>query len=161
MDRTGRTCGAAPLISSTRSCVGRSRHAGRAAHEIRAGDQPQDRESAGADDPAVDSGAGRRSDSVVNRRTFLCGMTLGALSALAAEAQPAKVSRIGILTTGDPGSAPPANWEGFLQGLRESGYVEGQNIAFEHRNAKGKPDLFPDLAADLARLTVDVIFARG
>ncbi|PYN41109.1 MAG: ABC transporter substrate-binding protein [Candidatus Rokuibacteriota bacterium] len=94
---------------------------------------------------------------------FLCGMTLtlGTLSALAAEAQPAKVARIGILTTGDPRSAPPANWEGFLQGLRESGYVEGQNIAFEHRNAQGKPELFPDLAADLARLPVDVIFARG
>ncbi len=60
-------------------------------------------------------------------------MTLGPLSALAAEAQPAKVSRIGILTTGDPRSAPPANWEGFLQGLRESGYVEGQNIAHAYR----------------------------
>ena len=83
------------------------------------------------------------------------------MSAFAAEAQPAKVSRIGILTTGDPRSAPPGNWEGFLQGLRESGYVEGQSIAFEHRYAQGKPELFPDLAADLVRLKVDVIFARG
>jgi len=99
----------------------------------------------------------------MNRRTFLCGLTLGTLSALAAEAQPAKVSRIGILTTGDPRSAvtASANWEAFVQGLRESGYVEGQNIAFEHRYTHGRPELFPELAADLARLKVDVIFARG
>jgi len=98
---------------------------------------------------------------VITRRTFLWGLPLGTMSAFAAEAQPAKVSRIGILTTGDPRSAPPGNWEGFLQGLRESGYVEGQSIAFEHRYAQGKPELFPDLAADLVRLKVDVIFARG
>src|SRR2546426_3389939 len=84
------------------------------------------------------------------------------LEPLAAEAQTAKkVWRIGVLTTGDPRSGPPANWEGFLQGLRESGYVDGQNIAFEQRYAQGKPELFPDLAADLVRLKVDVIFARG
>ena len=75
--------------------------------------------------------------------------------------QTGKVWRIGVLTTGNPRSAPPGNWEGFLHGLRESGYVEGQNIAFEHRYAEGKPELFPDLAADLARLKVDAIFARG
>ena len=99
---------------------------------------------------------------MMTRRAFLCGLTLGMLSApLAAEAQPAKISRIGILTTGDPRSSPPANWKGFLQGLRESGYVEGQNIAFEHRYAQGTPELFPDLATDLVRLKVDVLFARG
>jgi hypothetical protein len=37
-----------------------------------------------------------------------------------------KAWRIGVLMTGNPHSAPPANWEGFLQGLRESGYVEGR-----------------------------------
>ncbi|MGH7343972.1 MAG: hypothetical protein ACREK4_03580, partial [Candidatus Rokuibacteriota bacterium] len=74
---------------------------------------------------------------------------------LAAQAQQAKTYRIGILSTGDPRSAPPANWEGFLQGLRESGYVEGQNIAFEHRYDQGKPELFPGLASDLVRLKVD------
>jgi ABC-type uncharacterized transport system substrate-binding protein len=99
---------------------------------------------------------------MMTRRAFLCGLTLGMLSApLTAEAQPAKISRIGILTTGDPRSSPPANWKGFLQGLRESGYVEGQNIAFEHRYAQGTPELFPDLATDLVRLKVDVLFARG
>ena len=75
--------------------------------------------------------------------------------------QSGKIWRIGVLTTGNPRAAPPANWEGFLQGLRESGYVEGQNVAFEQRYAEGKPELFPDRAADLVRVRVDVIFARG
>src|SRR3989442_5103733 len=84
------------------------------------------------------------------------------LEPVVAAAQPAgKAWRVGVLTTGNPHSAPPANWEGFLQGLRESGYVEGQNIAIEQRYAEGKPELFPDRAADLIRLKVDVIFARG
>jgi len=84
------------------------------------------------------------------------------LAPVVGAAQPAgKVWRIGVLTTGNPRSAPPANWDGFLQGLRESGYVEGQNVAFEQRYAEGKPELFPDRAADLVRLKVDVIFARG
>jgi ABC-type uncharacterized transport system substrate-binding protein len=84
------------------------------------------------------------------------------LAPVVAAAQPAgKAWRVGVLTTGNPHSAPPANWDGFLQGLRESGYVEGQNIAIEQRYAEGKPELFPDRAADLVRLKVDVIFARG
>jgi putative ABC transport system substrate-binding protein len=99
----------------------------------------------------------------MNRRVFLWGLTLGMLvGPLRAEAQQGgKVWRIGVLTTGNPRSAPAANWEGFLQGLRDSGYVEGQNVAFEHRYAEGKPELFVDLAAELVQLKVDVIFARG
>jgi putative ABC transport system substrate-binding protein len=45
--------------------------------------------------------------------------------------------------------------------LGEAGYLEGQNISFEHRSAHDQPDLFPALAAELADLKVDVIFARG
>ena len=48
-----------------------------------------------------------------------------------------------------------------MQGLREIGYMEGQNIAFEHRFAHDQPDLFPKLALELANLKVEVIFARG
>jgi putative ABC transport system substrate-binding protein len=48
-----------------------------------------------------------------------------------------------------------------VQGLREVGYREGKNIAFEHRSAHDQPELFPKLALDLASLNVDVIFARG
>jgi putative ABC transport system substrate-binding protein len=84
---------------------------------------------------------------------------------LVAEAQPAgKVYRIGALAIAGPTDTPPPpveNWEGFLRGLRESGYIEGQNVAFELRSAGGRPERFTDLAADLVRLKVDVIFARG
>jgi putative tryptophan/tyrosine transport system substrate-binding protein len=48
-----------------------------------------------------------------------------------------------------------------VQGLRESGYVEGRNVHLEQRYAEERPKLFPALAADLVRLKVDLIFARG
>src|SRR5262245_11499494 len=98
---------------------------------------------------------------LMQRRVFLIAMCAALAGPLAPEAQPARVYRIGILTTGNPHSAPAANWAAFVQGLRDAGYVEGQNIAFEHRNAPGKPKIFPQLAADLVRPKVDVIFARG
>jgi putative ABC transport system substrate-binding protein len=47
--------------------------------------------------------------------------------------------------------------EAFRQGLRELGYVEGQNIAFESRSAEGKYERLPALAADLVRMNVDVV----
>jgi putative ABC transport system substrate-binding protein len=103
---------------------------------------------------------------VIDRRTFLGALSGGLLAApLAAEAQQAgKVYRVGNLVIVGPTDAsppPPAYWASFQQGLRELGYVEGQNIAFEHRYAHGRVDLFPALAADLVRLNVDLIFARG
>ncbi len=89
-------------------------------------------------------------------------LALGVLVApLAAGAeQPGKVFRIGIL-----GNIPLADpegarlWGAFIQGLRDLGYVEGQNITIEHRYSEGKYERLPDLAADLVRLKVDVIVA--
>ena len=72
--------------------------------------------------------------------------------------QPTKLPRIGYLVSR---SAPGPNDQGFQQGLRELGYVEGQNIVIERRWAGGNPDRLPDLAADLVGLKVDVIFAGG
>ena len=72
------------------------------------------------------------------------------------EAQQAKVPRIGYLTAAD---SPP--YQALLQGLRELGYVDGQNIAIEYRSAGGKRDRLPDLAAELVRLKVDIIVADG
>ncbi len=72
--------------------------------------------------------------------------------------QPTKVPRIGYLVSR---AGPGPNDQGFQQGLRELGYVEGQNIVVERRWAGGNPDRLPDLAADLVRLKVDVIFAGG
>jgi|SRR5437867_4962784 len=100
----------------------------------------------------------------MNRRAFLCGLTLGTLSrSLAAEAQEykaGKVARIGLLSQGSPTSGQHIR-EAFRQGLREVGYVDGQNIVIEYRYAEGKAERLPDLAAELVSLKVDVIVAGG
>jgi putative ABC transport system substrate-binding protein len=74
--------------------------------------------------------------------------------------QPAKMSRVGYLEPGVAGSGTPF-FEAFRQGLADLGWVEGQNIAIELRAAEGKYERLPDLAAELVRLKVDVIFASS
>ncbi len=72
-----------------------------------------------------------------------------------ADAQPpAKIPRVGWL---GPGVPPTPFYEALLQGLRDLGYVEGRNILIEQRWAEGKLDRLPVLAAELARLNLDVI----
>jgi putative ABC transport system substrate-binding protein len=71
--------------------------------------------------------------------------------------QPAKLSVVGALVIGN--TDPTQFWREFRQGLRELGYVEGQNIRFEFRSAQGRLDRPPELAAELVRLKVDVIVA--
>jgi hypothetical protein len=99
---------------------------------------------------------------VMDRRRFLLTSLAGALGApLAAEAQPASgIPRIGYLSlnlrAGDTRSR-----EGFFRGLRDLGYVEGTNLVIEYRDAEGRPDRFPRLAAELAALKVSVIFTGG
>jgi putative tryptophan/tyrosine transport system substrate-binding protein len=97
----------------------------------------------------------------MNRRTFLCGLTLGTLAApLAASAQQAaKVPRIGYLA-GNMATAPHLP-EAFRQGLRDLGYVEGRNVVIEYRDAEGKLERLHALAAELVALKVDVILAGG
>jgi putative ABC transport system substrate-binding protein len=73
--------------------------------------------------------------------------------------QPGKIPRIGILSGASSSSTPM--FEAFREGLRDHGYVEGQNIVLEFRLARGNLDLFPTLAADLVRLNVDVIVTDG
>ena len=83
----------------------------------------------------------------------LCAMLL--VLGIPAEAQqPKKISRIGVLR---PGLAAAPNYEAFRQGLRELGYVEGQNVVLEFRDGDAKAERLPDLAAELVRLKVDVI----
>ncbi len=91
--------------------------------------------------------------------------TAGALllltAPLLAEAQASradKAARIGLLGTTSRQRAPEL-WEAFRQGLRERGWVEGQNIVIEERWAEGKVERLTTLAADLVRLKVDVIVA--
>jgi putative ABC transport system substrate-binding protein len=80
--------------------------------------------------------------------------------AVAQAQQPKKVYRIGYLSQFEPARESPRS-EAIRLALRELGYVEGQNIAIEYRYGEGKPDRFPDLAAELVRLKVDIIVAAG
>jgi len=74
--------------------------------------------------------------------------------------QPKKVPRIGYLWPGNP-TSETTDSEAIRQALRELGYIEGQSIASEYRYADGKPDRFPELAAELVRLNVDIIVVAG
>jgi len=98
---------------------------------------------------------------LIDRRTFLAGTGAVLLAApFAAEAQQAaKVPRIGYLATNL--AAVPHLREAFRQGLRDLGYVEGRNVVIEYREAEGKYDRLPALAAELVALKVDVILAGG
>ena len=87
--------------------------------------------------------------------------TLVLVFGVAAQAQqPKKVPRIGYLSSGDPASES-ARAEGIRLGLRELGYIEGQNFTIEYRYAERKQDRSPDLAAELVRLKVDIIVVAG
>ena len=95
----------------------------------------------------------------MTRRKLL--IALGASFApwpLASDAQqPAKVPRIGFLSPFSPSDA--ALWHQALRlGLRDLGWIEGKNISIEYRYSEGRRDRLPDLAADLVRLKVDIIF---
>jgi putative tryptophan/tyrosine transport system substrate-binding protein len=98
----------------------------------------------------------------MKRRRFIAVVAGGLLATpLAAEAQQAgKMYRIGMLETTSV-ALNAANLEAFRQGLRELGYVERQDYAIEYRSADSRPDRFPDLAAELVRLKVDLIVTRG
>ena len=74
--------------------------------------------------------------------------------------QPKKIWRIGYLSPSDPASES-ARFEAIRLALRERGHIEGQNIAVEYRYAEGKIDRFPELAADLVRLKVDILVVAG
>ena len=92
------------------------------------------------------------------RRTFV-GAVAGALlmSPLAARAQQAeKVARIGFLSLNSPEAARDP-FAAFREGMRDRGWVEGQNIVIEARFAEGEDDRLPALVAELTRLKVDVI----
>jgi len=74
--------------------------------------------------------------------------------------QAKKIPRLGYLSATDPGS-DSARSEAIRLALRALGYIEGQNLATEYRYAEGKPDRLPALAAELARLKVDIVVAAG
>ena len=96
----------------------------------------------------------------MNRKFFVftCLMpTVLLLTALPAHVrQPTKVPRIGYLAPTNQATESSRS-ERFRLALRELGYIEGQNIAIEYRYAEGNADRFPELAAELVRLKVEIL----
>ena len=100
------------------------------------------------------------------QKSRICNLAIALLATIlfwagVAEAQPTKkLHRIGYLTALDS-ARESARSEAIRLALRELGYLEGQNIAIEHRYAEGKLDRFSELAAELVRLKVDIIVVGG
>jgi putative ABC transport system substrate-binding protein len=97
----------------------------------------------------------------MRRRDFvtLLGSTVSPLifRPFAARAQPARMPTVGVLVAGDPD--PRLFLKVFRDSLRDLGYLEGQNVRLEIRSAEAKPELLPELAAELVRRKVDIIVA--
>ena len=128
----------------------------RAADPVRAGDQPQDRQGARPRSAADAARPRRRGDRVIGRREFIT-LLGGAAAAwpLAARAQ-TKRARIGWFTV-----APHPYIEGFRRGLKELGWIEGENVVIEHTYADGHPERLPGLASVLARVPYDLVVVSG
>jgi putative ABC transport system substrate-binding protein len=91
---------------------------------------------------------------------FAIAFTFAMCGVVVEAQQPKKVPRIGYLSSVDAASESTRS-EAFRLALRELGYIEGQNIAIEYRYVEGKPDRYPELAAELVRLKVDIILVAG
>jgi putative ABC transport system substrate-binding protein len=91
--------------------------------------------------------------------SFFLSVVLLVLCVTTDAQQPAKIFRIGLLTWA--AAPPPSSTTAFERGLRQLGYVEGQNIAIERRYANGQLDRLPKLAVELARLPLDVILTQS
>ena len=95
-----------------------------------------------------------------DRRKFLTASGALLIAPLTVRGQQAKKVRVGYLSSNPPPDTQAA-LDAFRTRLRELGYVEGQTILMEHRYAEGKFDRLPELAAELVRLKVDVLFVYG
>jgi putative ABC transport system substrate-binding protein len=99
----------------------------------------------------------------MDRRALIGTLAGGLLAApFAAEAQRAgRVYRVGILTNKASDPAESRQWQAFRLGLQERGWIEGENILIDFREAEGNSARLPELAADLVRRKVDLIVTRG
>ncbi len=92
------------------------------------------------------------------------GLALSVLSPIVTPAQPTRIARVGLLVAGPPPppTAPVSPYRAaLLRGLRELGWIEGQNIAFESRYAAWQLERLPELAGELVRANVDLIVTGG
>ena len=96
----------------------------------------------------------------MRRRQFITGLGAAAAWPLTARAQQAKVPVVGYLSTASA-EASLASTTAFLQGLKEGGYINGQNLVVEYRWTDGHNTSLPALAADLVRRQVNAIMANG
>src|SRR5919112_1182470 len=98
----------------------------------------------------------------MRRREFVIGLCCAAAvwPRSTRAQQGGKIYRIGILEW-IPADRNAANLNGLRKGLRDLGYVEGRNLIIEYRSADGRAEWFPDLAAELVRLKVDLMVTRG
>jgi ABC-type uncharacterized transport system substrate-binding protein len=96
----------------------------------------------------------------MRRREFIKLISSAAAWPLAARAQQSGIPVVGFLSSGQPQVFAPMI-DAFRQGLGETGYVVGQNVAFEHRAAGSEYSRFRAMADDLVRNQVAVIFATG
>ena len=142
------------------------RPAGAATHEVHAARESHNGQGPGLDNSPVGAHPGR-ADPVITRRGFLMVMTGFGIPRLAAAAQaPGKLPKVGLLSLG-MSEADASRRVAFREGLRNLGWIEGQNILFESRVAPGHLDrkyaseeLVP-LATELVQQHVDVIVAFG
>jgi putative ABC transport system substrate-binding protein len=97
---------------------------------------------------------------MIKRRTFIAGLGSAAAWSMVARAQQAAVPVIGFLGS-QSADDYKSTYVPFAQSLKETGYIEGQNVAFEHRYAENQMDRLPALTADLVRRRVAVIVSGG
>lgn len=99
---------------------------------------------------------------MIRRREFIVvfGGTV-AMWPIGVDARPQTIPIVGVLYAGASEGASPTSWSAFRQSIRDAGFIEGQNLAFDFRFAENNPDLLPGLAADLVRRRVAVIVIPG
>ena len=97
----------------------------------------------------------------MRRRALIGSLTLAVPCVARAQLPARKLYRIGILGLGTGTQSRTGSTSALLRGMRALGYVVGEHFVTERRAAEGKPERFPNLAAELVRLQVDAIVAAG